>query len=117
VGLEKKKKTKLGCEKYFCSLVMELSTAGDALTSHLVEHRSHGSSSRGLPLLLLLCIFQILQLRLMGSGICWGRAAVAAAVTTSIPTVVVIGAGFGGLAAACFLQNSHFKVFIKTLNL
>jgi cation diffusion facilitator CzcD-associated flavoprotein CzcO len=53
----------------------------------------------------------------MGSGICWGRAAVAAAVTTSIPTVVVIGAGFGGLAAACFLQNSHFKVFIKTLNL
>jgi hypothetical protein len=96
---------------------MELSNAGDALTSHLVEHPSHGSSCRVLPLLLLPCIFQILQLGVMGSGICWGRAAVAAAATTSIPTVVVIGAGFGGLAAACFLQNSHFKVFIKTLNL
>ncbi len=30
VGLEKRFKTKLGCEKYFCR-VMLLSTAGDAL--------------------------------------------------------------------------------------
>ncbi|CAM6030844.1 unnamed protein product [Sphagnum balticum] len=46
------------------------------------------------------------------SSICWGRAAVAAAAITPIPTVVVIGAGFGGLAAARFLQNSNFKVVV-----
>jgi polyamine oxidase len=45
------------------------------------------------------------------AGLCGVRVAVASA-TSSTPTVIVIGAGFGGLAAARFLHNSRFKVVV-----
>jgi len=43
------------------------------------------------------------------SGTCGG---VRVAPASSTPTVIVIGAGFGGLAAARFLHNSNLKVVV-----
>jgi hypothetical protein len=51
---------------------------------------------------------------IMLAGTCGG---VRVAPASSTPTVIVIGAGFGGLAAARFLHNSNLKVQVSRLDL
>lgn len=51
---------------------------------------------------------------IMVAGTCGG---VRVAPASSTPTVIVIGAGFGGLAAARFLHNSNLEVRVLRLDL
>lgn len=51
---------------------------------------------------------------IMLAGTCGG---VRVAPVSSTPTVIVIGAGFGGLAAARFLHNSNLEVRVLRLDL